>query len=57
MTSERTNAELFEAARNALFDLFADSSVPAPELLRQLELLAKLIQLQLKALDAEITTL
>lgn len=54
MIRDRTNT--FEIARNALFDLFADRSVPASELIRRLELLAELIRLQLKALDAEITS-
>lgn len=49
------NDVLFAAARTALFDLFGDASVPAPELQRQLRLLAELIRLQLRALEAEST--
>lgn len=49
------NDVLAAAARNALFDLFGDASVPAPELQCQLRLLAALIQLQLRALEAEST--
>jgi hypothetical protein len=38
-------------ARNVLFDLFADSSVPVSELRCRLALLAELIRWQLQVLD------
>jgi hypothetical protein len=57
MIRERANDAKVAAARAALFDLFGDRSLPPPELRRQLKLLAELIRLQLKALDAEITSL
>jgi hypothetical protein len=53
MPSKR-NERLFAAARTALLDLFADGSVPVPELQREFELLAQLIRLQISALDVEV---